>query len=158
MGEILKQLGGLFLEAAPTFFIVFLFFLFLRSAFFKPIEQVLAERSRRIDGARKEADAAQAAAQEKEKAYQEALKKARGEIYAEQEAARRAVLDERGELVKQTRERANETIRAAKEQIAAQVSAARRELERDAQTLGSQIAQAILGRRGPASPAGKEAR
>ena len=157
MGEILKQLGELFLEAAPTSFIVLLFFLFLRSVFFGPIERVLAERSRRIEGARKEAEAAQAAAHEKEKSHQEALKKARAEIYAEQEAARRAALDERAELIKETRNRANETIRAAKEQIAAQVTAARRELEQDVQALGGEIARAILGRRGPASPTAREA-
>jgi F0F1-type ATP synthase membrane subunit b/b' len=150
--QIFSQLGELFLEALPTTIIVFLFFLFLRWAFFGPMERVLAERSKRIEGARKEADAAQVAAQEKVRHYQEALKKARGELYAEQDAARRAVLDERTRLIKQTRDQANDGIRVAKDKIAGEVAAARKQLEQDSQTLGSEIARAIL-RTGPSAPA-----
>jgi len=122
-----------------------------------PIERVLAERSKRIEGARKEADAAQAAAQEKVRSYQETLKKARGELYAEQDVARRAVLDERARLIKQTRDRANEAIRAAKDRIAGEVAGARRQLEQDSQTLGSEIARAIL-RTDPSAPAAGNSR
>ncbi len=154
---IFSQLGELFLEALPTTIIVFLFFLFMRRAFFQPIERVLAERSKRIKGARKEADAAQAAAQEKVRSYQEALKKARGELYTEQDVARRAVLDERARLIKLTRDKANDGIRAAKDRIASEVAAARRQLEQDSQTLGSEIARAIL-RTGPSAPAAGDSR
>jgi F0F1-type ATP synthase membrane subunit b/b' len=150
--RIFSQLGELFLEALPTTIIVFLFFVFLRWAFFQPMERVLAERSKRIEGARKDADAAQAAAQEKVRSYQEALKKARGELYAEQDAARRAVLDERTRLIKQTRDQANEDVRAAKDKIAGEVAAARKQLEQESQALGSEIARAIL-RTGPSAPA-----
>lgn len=154
---IFSQLGELFLQALPTTIIVFLFFLFMRGAFFQPIERVLAERNKRIEGARKGADAAQAAAQEKVRSYQEALKKARGELYTEQDAARRAVLDERAWLIKQTRDKANEGIRAAKDRIAGEVAAARRQLEQESQTLGSEIARAIL-RTGPSAPAAGDSR
>ena len=150
--EILNQLAQLVLGALPTLFVVLVFFLILKSAFFGPIERILAERSALIEGARKEADAAQAAAQDKVKAYQEALKKARGDVYAEQDAARRAVLDERASLVKETRNRASETIRTAKERIAREVAEARRQLERESEALGSEIARAVLGpRSGPSS-------
>src|SRR5437879_11380982 len=63
--EILSQLGELFLQALPTVIIVFLFYLFLRSNFFQPLERVLAERWARTEGARRAAEASQAAAQEK---------------------------------------------------------------------------------------------
>lgn len=155
--QIFSQLGELFLEALPTTIIVFLFFLFLRWAFFQPMERVLAERSKRIEGARKEADAAQVAAQEKVRSYQEALKKARGELYVEQDATRRAVLDERARLIKQTRDQANEAIRVAKDRIAGEVAAARRQLEQESQTLGSEIARVIL-RTGPSAPAAGDSR
>ena len=46
---------------------------------------------------RKASEAAQAAAAEKVKQYQEALRQARGQVYTEQEAARRKLLDERAE-------------------------------------------------------------
>ena len=155
---IFSQLGELFLEALPTTIIVFLFFLFMRWAFFQPIERVLTERSKRIEGARKEADAAQVAAQEKVRSYQEALKKARGELYAEQDAARRAVLEDRARLIKQTRDRANEGIRVAKDRIAGEVAAARKQLEQESQTLGSEIARAILRTAGPSAPAAGDSR
>ena len=44
--EILHQLGELFLEAVPTVVIVFLFYFFLRWAFFAPIQKAMAERTR----------------------------------------------------------------------------------------------------------------
>ena len=94
MQEIVHQLGELFLQAVPTVLIVLVFYLILRSLFFKPL-LVMAEREARTAGARKAAEAAQAAAAEKIKQYQEALKQARAKVYAEQEAARKKLLDER---------------------------------------------------------------
>lgn len=142
--DILRQLGELFLQAVPTVIIVFLFYLFLRSAFFKPIEHALDERNRRIEGARAEAAAAQAAAKQELDAYNEALKKARGEIYLEQEAARQAALDERAKLLKAMRSRSQETVQMAKLRIAAELEAARAQLESQTPDLASQIARMIL--------------
>ena len=50
MQVIGRQLAQLFLAAAPTAIIVFLYYLFLRWSFFGPIERILAERRARIDG------------------------------------------------------------------------------------------------------------
>ena len=55
--EIVNQLGELFLAAVPTVIIVFLFYLFMRWSFFKPMQRVLAERHKRAEGARTEAEA-----------------------------------------------------------------------------------------------------
>src|SRR5260370_30435128 len=93
--EIVHQLGELFLQAVPTVLIVFLFYLFLRANFFKPLERVMTERRERTLGAQRAAEASQAAAQENVRAYHEAFQKARGEIYARQEAARQEMLLER---------------------------------------------------------------
>jgi len=149
--EILRQLGELFLRALPTVVLVFLFFLFLRVSFFRPLERVLAERSERIVGARRAAESSQAAAQEKLRAYQEALKKARSEIYAEQEAARRSALEERAALIRGARSRASEEVHAGKEKIAAEAAAARAALEKESHALAEAIARAILERR-PTDP------
>ena len=81
--EIFNQLGALFLAAVPTVIIVFLFYLFMSWSFFKPMERVLVERRKRAEGARVEAEAIRAAAQEKPRAYNEALKKARVEIFTD---------------------------------------------------------------------------
>src|SRR5579863_9120499 len=101
--DIFHQLGGLFLAAVPTAVIVFLFYLFLRWSFFGPIMRVMAERKARTAGARKEAESFREAAREKERTRQDALRKARGEILAEQETARRKVLEERSAAVQQAR-------------------------------------------------------
>jgi F-type H+-transporting ATPase subunit b len=156
--EILRQLGELFLEAIPTILIVFLFYLFLRSNFFGPLERVLAERQARTEGARRASEASQAAAQEKIRAYQDALKRARAEIYAEQETARRAVLDERAALIRSARSRSNEDVRGAKEEISADLATARAELEKEIQALAREIARTIFQRRPPAPAIMSDAR
>jgi F-type H+-transporting ATPase subunit b len=142
--EILQQIGSLILQAVPTILLVLIFFLFLKSQFFGPLQKVMEERDKRIEGARKEAETARAAAEEKKKAYQEALRKARAEVYAEQDAARRAVLDERARIVREARARANERVRAAKDNLASELAAARKQIEAESQILGTKIAQAIL--------------
>ncbi len=156
--EILHQLGELFLQALPTVIIVFLFYLFLRSNFFQPLERVLTERWARTEGARRAAEASRAAAQEKVRAYQEALKKARTEIYGEQEAARRAILEERTALIRNVRSRSAEEVRTAKGKISADAVAARAEIELASETLAEEIARAILERRTPVHQSISEAR
>jgi F0F1-type ATP synthase membrane subunit b/b' len=142
--DIFQQIGELFLEAVPTLIIVLLFYLFLRGAFWGPIEMAMAERSARIEGARAEAAKAETEARQALDAYNEALKKARAEIYAEQEAARQAVLEDRAKLLKAMRARGLEEVAAAKKKLAAEFEAARAELERQTLELAAQIARAIL--------------
>jgi len=142
--EILNQLGELFLAAVPTVILVFLFYLFLRWSFFGPIERVLSERHRRAEGAREEAESSRAAVQEKLRAYNEALRKVRGEIFAEQEAARRRFLDERQAAVSAARSAAQQELQVAKKALAADVEAARMELEQSSEAMAGEIAETIL--------------
>ncbi len=146
MAEILRQLGDLFLQAVPTVLIVFLFYLFLRANFFKPLERVMHERQERTVGAQRAAEASQAAAQEKVRAYQAALKKARGEVYAEQDAARRKLLEERGAQFREARNRAAEEVRAAKERIQGELTAERQRVDAASSGLAADIARMILER------------
>jgi F0F1-type ATP synthase membrane subunit b/b' len=152
MEQLVNQLGELFLQAVPTVIIVFLFYFFLKWAFFGPIERVLHERASRIEGARKEREAIQAQVQEKEQAYRDALRAARGQIFTEQEAARRVVLDERSAAVAQARAAATEQIQTARKRIAAEQQAAQGELEASSQQLAEEIARSILGQRPLPSP------
>jgi F0F1-type ATP synthase membrane subunit b/b' len=149
--EILRQLADLCLQAVPTVIIVFLFYLFLRANFFRPLERAMAERTKRIDGAKAEAAAAQASAKDEIERYNEAMKKARGEIYLEQEAARQDALDERAKLLKALRTRNQEAIQAAKKRIAAEVASARKEIELQTPAFADQITRKILERSGPSA-------
>jgi F0F1-type ATP synthase membrane subunit b/b' len=158
--EIVNQLGELFLAAVPTVIIVFLFYLFLRWSFFKPMERVLSERHKRAEGARVEAEASRVATHEKQRFYTETVKKARTEIFAEQESQRRRTLDERQVTINAARVTAQSALQEAKKGIAADVKAARAELEQSKDTLANDIAEAILTGRpsGPRSSASKGAR
>jgi F-type H+-transporting ATPase subunit b len=158
MQAIGHQLGELFLQAVPTVLIILLFYFILRTLFFKPLLQVMAERETRTAGAQKAAVEAQAAAAERVKQYQEALKQARGKVYAEQEAARKKVLEERAAQLKEARAKAFVEVTAGKERITAELAAARREVEATVTQLSAEIARRLLQNPPrPGSPA-REAR
>ena len=158
MQEIVHQLGELFLQAVPTVLIILLFYFILRALFFKPLLAAMAERDARTVGARKAAELAQAAAAEKAKQYQDALKQARTHVYAEQEAARKKLLEERTAVIKEARAAATAQVAAGKERIAGEVAAARRDIETTVAQLSAEIARRILqAPPRPGSPA-REAR
>ncbi len=117
MQAIVHQLGELFLQAVPTVLIILLFYIILRAVF---------------------------AAAEKIKQYQNALRQARGQVYAEQEAARKKLLEERAAQIKDARIKAAAEVRAAKARVAAELAAARRELEASVAQLSAEIARRIL--------------
>jgi len=144
MQAIVHQLGGLFLQAAPTVLIILLFYFILRAIFFKPLLAVMAERDARTVGAQKASEAAQAAAGEKVKQYQEAIRQARGQVYAEQEAARKRLLDERAAHIKEARMKASGEVTTAKARVAAELAAARRDVEATVAQLSAEIASRIL--------------
>src|SRR5215470_12560013 len=152
MQEIFHQLGELFLQAVPTILMVLTFYLILRGLFFKPLLRVMAEREARTAGARKAAEAAQAAAAEKTKQYQEALRQHRARVYAEQEAARKKLLDERAALLKEARSKAVAEVGSAKERVAKELSAARRDLEGGISQLAAEIARRVLQPPRPTQP------
>ncbi len=142
--SIVQQLGGLFLSAVPTAILVFLFYLFLRWAFFKPLLQVVAKRRAQIEGAQREAEAIEATVEEKQRAYREALRKAQLDLFAEQEAARRAALEERAQMIREARARATAEVQAAKRRLAEEIDSAQKVLEASAQQLAEEVARAIL--------------
>jgi len=150
--EIVNQLGELFLAAVPTVIIVFLFYLFMRWSFFKPMERVLSERHKRAEGARVEAEASRVATHEKQRIYNETVKKARADVFAEQESQRRRTLDERQATINAARVTAQSALQEGKKGIAEDVKAARVELEQSSSALANDIAEAILA--GPPSGQG----
>lgn len=148
---IAHQLGELFLGAVPTVIIFLLFFVFMRWAFFNPILKAMAERKALIDGARAEAAKVEAEARQELDTYNQALKSALAKIYEEQEHARQAVLDERAQLLRAMRNRSQDEVNEAKKKIAADLAAARAEIERQTPALADEIARIILEPRSPSS-------
>jgi F-type H+-transporting ATPase subunit b len=142
--EILHQLGNLFLQAVPTVILVFLFYLFMRWAFFTPIQKAMAEREAKIEGARKDAAAVQAVANQELQNYNEALKKARAEIYAEQEVARQSIVAERAKNLKAMRTLAQKEVAEGKKKIDAELAVARKGIEAVAPAMAGEITRSIL--------------
>ena len=143
----------LFFQVVPIVLILLVFYAVLRVLFFKPLLTVIAEREARTIGAQKAAEAARKAAAEKGKQYQDALKQGRTEIYVEQEAARKKVLDERAAKLKEARAKAAAMVNAERERIAAEVVSARRELESGITPFAALVARRVLqSTRPPATP------
>jgi F-type H+-transporting ATPase subunit b len=153
MPSLVHQIGELFLRAVPVALIVIVFYLVLRSLFFKPILAVMAEREARTLGAQKSADAAQAAAAEKVRQYEEALRQAKAKVYAEQEAERKKLLDERAAALKEARIKASAEVGAAKQRVSADLETAKKDIEATASQLAAEIAgRAMQVTPGPGSP------
>jgi F-type H+-transporting ATPase subunit b len=141
---IVHQLGELFLGAVPTVLLILIFYFLMKSLFFKPLLAVMAEREARSVGAQKAAEAAQNAAAEKLKQYQDALKQARAKLYAEQEAERKKLLDERAAVVKDARTKSAGEVSKAKERVAAELAAAQKDVQAGIPELAAEIVSRVL--------------
>lgn len=108
------------------------------------MERVLSERHKRAEGAREEAEKSRELVQDKLRTYNDALRKARGEMFLSQEAARREVLEEKQTAVQAARAAAQRELQVAKQALASEVVAARTVLEQSSGDLASDIAAAIL--------------
>jgi F-type H+-transporting ATPase subunit b len=124
--------------------IVLLFYFTMRSLFFQPLLKVMAERDARTLGAQKAAEAAQAAAAEKVRQYEEALKQARAKVYAEQEADRKKLMEERSATLKDARGKADAEVNAAKGRVAGESASAKKELESTTVQLATEITRRVL--------------
>lgn len=150
MSDLVHQLGELFLRAVPVAVIVLLFYVLMRSIFFQPLMKVIAERDARTIGAQKAAEAAQAAAAEKVRQYEEALRQARAKVYAEQEAERRKLMEVRAATLKDARGKAEAEVTAAKERVAGEFAGAKKEIETITAQLAAEIVRRVL--RTPPAP------
>jgi F-type H+-transporting ATPase subunit b len=144
MSDLVHQLGELFLRAVPVAVIVLLFYIIMRAIFFQPLLKVMAERDARTVGAQKAAEAAQAAAAEKVRQYEEALRQARAKVYAEQEVERRKLMEERAATLKDARGKADAEVNAAKERVAGEFTGAKKEIETFTGQLAAEIARRVL--------------
>jgi F-type H+-transporting ATPase subunit b len=147
MEDTLRALGGLLLQAIPTFLIVMLLYFYLKRVYFRPMERVLAARYEATEGARKLAEESLEKASRKAAEYDAALRAARAEIYREQEAFRQALRQEQALAVEAAHQRATAAVKDAGLQFDAELAAARESLRQDAGALADQIVESVLRRR-----------
>ncbi|HXA67479.1 MAG TPA: hypothetical protein VNV82_20140 [Bryobacteraceae bacterium] len=144
MDATLHDLGRLLLKAIPTVVLLLIVHLYLKRMFFGPMREVLARRSEATEGARKSAEAVLAKASEKATALEAALRKAREEIYQEQEESRRGWIGEQNTRLEEARRSSRDLIHQAKQQLDTEAAAAKRDLAATTAALADQIAQSLL--------------
>jgi F-type H+-transporting ATPase subunit b len=144
MDATLHDLGRLLLKAIPTVVLLLIVHLYLKRMFFGPMREVLAKRREATEGARKSAEALLAKASEKTAALEAALRKAREEIYQEQEEARRGWIGEQNARMEEARRSSRDLIHQAKQQLDGEATAAKRDLAATTAALADQIAQSLL--------------
>jgi len=119
----------------------------LNRTLLKPINEILAERERQVEGRIREAEALAAETEEKLRKYNSTLREARTEGYRLLEKERAAALKDKDEKVRQYREQVSRNVAAQIESTRQQEQKVREELESQAATIGDLISSQIL--RGP---------
>lgn len=147
MDKLLQDLGGIVLNALPTSLIVLVLAIFVKQLYLKPLEAVLAERFRLTEGARQAAEAGLHSADSKITAYEAALEKARGEIYAEQSEFLRKLHEEQSARAQAAKAISDTSLATVRKSFADEAASARQSLAAQSDQLASQIADSVLARR-----------
>ena len=147
MEQTLQALGGLILQAIPTVVLLIFVYFYLKSMLFKPLDRVLRERDSLTAGARKGAQESLAAAERKQKEYEQRFAEARAEVYKAQEETRRKCLEDQSSQVGAERARMQVQVETEKQRIAAEAASAREDLTLPSAELAGQIADSILARK-----------
>jgi F-type H+-transporting ATPase subunit b len=155
MDDILHQLAGLVLGAAPTALLFIVLVLAYRFLVYGPLTAVLAERRERTQGAVEKANAAIAAADARSQEYEARLRAARSEIFGVREQRMQRWNAERERAVESARQSARERVHTARAAIDAQVETARAQIEASIDQLAAQILKAILPADAPAAQGGE---
>ena len=125
--------------------VVFLM-LVLNQFLFKPLRTIIDERERRTTHAQEELEAANILQAERLDQIANRLKEARREAHDIRDTAKRAGRAERDERMMEARKAAQDIVEKAREELAADVEIARKDLESEAERLSQVIAEQVLGR------------
>jgi len=118
----------------------------LNQFLFKPLRRIIDERERRTKDARGELDEAGAVQAQRLDEIESRLKEARREAYDIRDAAQRAGRAQRDERMAEARHEAHKIVEQARDEIAADLEVARKDLEAEAERLSQMIAERVLGR------------
>jgi F-type H+-transporting ATPase subunit b len=135
--------GTLLLHLLMVVIMVFI----LNRTLLKPINRILAEREKQIEGRLQEAQALAAETEEKRKKYNDALHAARVDGYKLLEKERGDGLKEKDEKVRLYREQTSREVAAELDKIKRQEQSVKQELETQAASISSLISAQVLRRR-----------
>jgi F-type H+-transporting ATPase subunit b len=135
------------LSVVWVIFFVLLLTILLDRLLVRPMTQVMRERDGAIRSARDLAEASRARAQAASEELESRTRAARGDVYRQMDEKRRDALERRAQLVAETRAEIDRSVSDAKNRVQAQASAARTQLEHEADTMASSIVERVLGRK-----------
>jgi F-type H+-transporting ATPase subunit b len=135
--------GTLLLHLLMVAIMVFI----LNRTLLRPMNRILAERERQIQGRLKEAQALAAETEQKRKKYNDALHAARVDGYKLLEKERTDGLKEKDEKVRLYREQTSREVAAQIDNIKRQEQSVKQELETQAASISSLISDQVLRRR-----------
>jgi F-type H+-transporting ATPase subunit b len=150
MEQTLQALGGLMVQAIFTIICLIFLYYYLKVMLFGPLEKVLKQRGELTEGARKGAEASLADAERKQRQYEITFNEARAGVYRAQEDTRRKWLEDQTAAVAAAKSAAEEQVRMAKEQIAADSATARQNLTATSGAMADEIATVMLARKAAA--------
>jgi len=113
----------------------------------RPLTSVMRDREGAIQSARDLAESSRAKARAASDEFEARTQAARTDVYRQMEEKRRAALDRRADLVAATRREIEQTMHEATDRLTAQASAARAQIERDADSFATTIVERVLGRK-----------
>ena len=145
MGDILHQLGRLFLQSIPTVVFVFFLLVILDWLFFRPLSRLLKEREDATVGALARAREKSATAEHKALEYDSAFQAARQEVYRQREVDRKAALQERETTLQKMREQSEVWRQSAQTTLRKDVEAVKQELQTACRSLAQEITEVMLG-------------
>jgi len=119
----------------------------------KPMMRMFAERHERTAGAITRAQADIASANAKAADYEEKLRLARLELFKQQEARRKQLVDMRAQAVAEARAQAEKRVQAAKAELGAESESAKSALNQQAEKLADDVVRAVLRPSQPAAGA-----
>ena len=113
MDSTLAALQEILIRAIPTVLLVIVLHFYLKFVFLKPLREVLGKRYAAGEGARRQAEAMIAKAEQKTAEYESRLAEVRSQIYKEQEMERSRFRAEQDAKIEHSRQQAARLVHAA---------------------------------------------
>lgn len=113
---------------------------------FKPLARAVGQRQASVKSAVELAESAASRAQTATAEFEAKVGAARADIYKQMDERRKAAEGYRSDVMGRTRAEIETTVAEAKAQLEAQTAEARAKLEADAEALGREIADKVMGR------------
>jgi len=144
MDLILHQLGELVLGSVPTMILFVLLVAAYGLLVRRPLDKTLEERRARTTGAVEQARGAIAAAEAETTVYEDKLRSAKAEIFAQRDRRLKQWNDERELALSELRRSAQERVQAARHEIEESLATAKAQIESSSAELTSKILEAVL--------------